>query len=143
MPEDSNSSKPRPNPLLAATEQMFEAIAPGGLDDTEQAWRELVPRLRFVVIARVQSPTTKQLEALRRLSEFKQSNLLQIRKAIQTSDLRLGPFPEKIAEQALVPALAQDGFTISLQELSAEEKAKQLEFLDNPSAYFRKSNEKA
>jgi hypothetical protein len=123
--------------------QLFEAVAPGSLDDTEQAWRDLVPGLRFLVIARVQSPTTKQLEALRRFSEFERSNLLQIRKALQRSDLRFGPFPRDMAERALVPHLAQDGFTVSLQELTAEEKAKQLEFLDDPPAYFRRSDETA
>jgi hypothetical protein len=143
MPEDSDSNKVRPNPLLSAAQQLFEGVAPGSLDDVEQAVRDLVPRLRYLIVGRIQSPTTKQLEALRRFSEFEKSNLLQIRKAIQTSDLRLGPFPGEMAEQALVPVLVQDGFTVSLQELSAEEQAKRLEFLDNPPAYFKNSDEKA
>src|SRR5688572_12105365 len=60
---------------------------------------KLVPRLRFLVVARVEKPTLPQLEALR--AYHRGSNLIQIQKALQAEDLQFGPFVGELAEHAM------------------------------------------
>lgn len=115
--------KTSPNPILATALGMMEGIAPGALDDPEKALRDLVPRLRFLVVKRVENPTISQLEALRSFDSS--SSLVQIRKALQVGELRFGPFPGDLAERGMIPQLTQLGLSVSLRELTEAEKAEQ------------------
>ena len=139
MPADKDRNEPKPNPILAAALSVLMCVAPRALTDPEQALRDLVPRLRFLVVAKLEKPTIAQLEALRAFD--KASSLVQIRKAIQAHDLCFGPFPGELAERGLMPELARHGLSASLRELTAEERATQLESVDNPPPYFRGSDE--
>jgi hypothetical protein len=118
-----------PNPILETAMRMMERIAPGGLDDPEKAWRDLVPRLRFLIVEQVEKPTIAQLEALRAFNSG--SSLVQIRKALQAGELRFGPFPGDLAEQALIPQLVQLGLSVSLQELTQAEKTQHFGSVDD------------
>jgi hypothetical protein len=124
-----NSPDKTPNPILATTLAMMEGIAPGGLDDPEKALRDLVPRLRFLVVERVEKPTIPQLEALRPFDSG--SSLVQIRKALQAGELRFGPFPGDLAEQAMIPQLIRQGLSVSLRELTEAEKAQHFGCVDD------------
>ena len=117
------------NPILAAALGMMESIAPGGLADPEKALRALVPRLRFLVVQRVEKPTIPQLQALRAFDDS--SSLVQIRKALQVGELRLGPFPGDFAERAMIPHLVQLGLPVSLRELTEAEKSQHLGCADD------------
>ncbi len=141
MPHDENEKGSNPNPILSAAFGLFEGIAPGALDDPENALRDLLPRLRFLVVARVEKPTIAQLEVLRAFD--KASSLVQIRKAIQANELRFGPFPGELAERALMPELLRHGLSVSLREMTGEEKAKQLESVGKLPPYFSNPNERA
>ena len=121
--------KKYPNPILATALGMMECIAPGGLDDPEKALRDLVPRLRFLVVLPVEKPTIPQLEALRAFDGG--SSLVQIRKALQAGELRFGPFPRDLAEQAMMPQLVQLGLPVSLRELTQAEKTQHLGCVDD------------
>ena len=99
-------------------------MAPGGLDDPEEALRELVPRLRFLVVEPVEKPTIPQLEALREFDS--ESSLIQLRKALQAGGLRFGPFTSDLAERALIPPLIEAGLAVSLQALTEAEQAQHL-----------------
>lgn len=118
-----------PNPILATAMGMMESIAPGGLVDPEKALRDLVPRLRFLVVQRVEKPTIPQLEALRDFDSS--SSLVQIRKALQAGELRFGPFPVDLAERAMIPHLVQLGLPVSLRELTEAEKSQHLGCVDD------------
>jgi len=128
--EGKNKSKP----ILSAAFALFGKVAPGSLLEPERAWRELVPRLRFLVIARTEKPTITQLEAIRSLN--KAVSLVQVRKAIQAGELRYGPFPGHLAERHMVPQLVKHGLSVSLRQLSHEEQAQQLQGLDDLPPYF-------
>ena len=80
-----------PNPILATAMGMLEGVAPGALSDPEKALRDLLPRLRFLVVARVEKPTIPQLEAVRSFDSA--SSLVQIRKALRPVSFALGLFP--------------------------------------------------
>jgi hypothetical protein len=121
-----------PNPILATAFGMMESIAPGGLDDPEKALRDLVPRLRYLIVKRVEKPTIPQLEALRAFESG--SNLVQIRKSLQAGKLQFGPFPGDLAERALIPRLVQLGLPVSLRELTQSEKAQHLGGIDDERA---------
>ena len=136
--EEGNNHEPSSNPFVAWTNHFFEAVAPGSLDDPGRAWRELVPQLRFSVIANVPHPAPSQLQALRRFSEFEQCNLLQVRRSLQKADLRLGPFPQNLT-QPLIESLVADGFMVSIKELTAHEQAEQLDGLENPPPYLSRT----
>jgi hypothetical protein len=116
--------KTPPNPILATALGMIEGVAPGALDDPEKALRDLVPRLRFLVVERVEKPTIPQLEALRAFDSS--SSLVQIRKALLAGELRFGPFPGDLAERAMMPQLVQLGLPVSLRELTEAEKTQHL-----------------
>jgi hypothetical protein len=118
-PPDKNP----PNPILETALGILEGFAPGFLNDPEKAWRDLLPRLRFLVVAPVEKPTLPQLEAIRALDSA--SNLVQVRKALQAGNLQFGPYPGDMAERALLPRLAQLGLSVSLRELTEAEKAQQ------------------
>ena len=139
MSDDKHPDEEKPNPLLSMAFGLFDAVVPGALKDPERALRELVPKLRFLVVASVAKPTLAQLEAIRTLDASK--SLVQIRKAIQAGDLTFGPFPGDHAEGGLNPLLAHSGLSVTLRELTAEERARQSESLDNPPPYFRNSDE--
>jgi hypothetical protein len=124
-----NSPDKTPNPILATALAMMESIAPGGLDDPKKALRDLVPRLRFLVVERVENPTSPQLEALHTFDSG--SSLVQIRKALKAGELRFGPFPGDLAEQAMIPQLLQQGLSVSLRELTEAEKAQHLGCVDD------------
>jgi hypothetical protein len=126
------NNDPTPNPILATALGMIESVAPGALDDPEKALRALVPQLRFLVVERVERPTIPQLEALRAFDAA--SSLVQIRKAIQASELKFGPFPGELAERAFLPELVRQGLSVSLRELTAEEKDQHLAGLDDEKA---------
>jgi hypothetical protein len=128
MPDENRINNASPNPFLDVAKRLFETVAPGGLNDPEKALRDLVPKLRYVVVERTETPTTKQLQVLRCFSEFEQSNLLQTRRTLQSSPIRLGPFPQELAERSFVPLLLASGLNVSLQELTPEEKEKHLDF---------------
>jgi hypothetical protein len=118
-----------PNPILETALRMIESIAPGGFDDPEKALRELVPRLRFLIVERVEKPTMPQLEALRAFGSG--SSLVQIRKSLQAGKLQFGPFPGDLAGRALIPRLVQLGLPVSLRELTQSEKAQHLGGIDD------------
>jgi hypothetical protein len=119
-----NSRDKTPNPLLATALGIIEGLAPGALSDPEKALRDLVPRLRFLVVERVERPTLPQLEALRVFDSA--SSLVQIRKRLQTGELCFGPLAGDLAEQAMIPRLVQQGLSVSLRELTEAEKAQHL-----------------
>src|SRR5262245_50609012 len=60
MPDDKNRNETDSNPILSLAMRLFERIAPGRLSDPEGALRDLVPRLRFLVVAQVEKPTVAQ-----------------------------------------------------------------------------------
>ena len=132
--EGKNKSKP----ILSAAFALFEKVAPGSLLESERAWRELVPQLRFLVIAKTERPTITQLEAIRSLN--KEVSLVQVRKAIQAGELRYGPFPGHLAKRHMVPQLVKHGLSVSLRQLSHEEKAQQLQGRDDLPPYFRSAD---
>ena len=116
--------KTPPNPILATALGMIEGVASGALDDPEKALRDLVPRLRFLVVEGVENPTIPQLEALRAFESS--SSLVEIRKALQAGKLRFGPFPGDWAERAIMPRLVQLGLPVLLRALTKAEKAEHL-----------------
>src|SRR5262245_43193656 len=124
MPRDKEPNDADSNPILFAALRLLENAAPHALSDPEGALRDLIPRLRFLVVAQVEKPTIAQLEAVRALDKGK--SLVQVRKALQAGALSFGPFPGELAERALIPKLTRHGLSASLRELTPEEKAKQL-----------------
>lgn len=121
------------NPILNMAFALMEAVAPGGLNDPAKAWRELVPRLRYVVIAKTENPSVTQLKAVQSFSSsffnFQGHNLLEIRKALAQGELRLEPAPEDFAAP-LQKTLAETGLQVNLVPLTEEEQAKRLEILN-------------
>ena len=113
-----------PNPILETALGMIEAVAPGALTDPEKALHDLVPRLRFLVVGRVEKPTAPQLQMLRTYDS--DSSVARIRKAVQTGEYKLGPFPGDLAEKMVVPQFVSLGLPVSLRELTEAEKAEQL-----------------
>jgi hypothetical protein len=130
--------EPPNNPILNAAFNLFEAIAPGSLDNPEKALRELVPRLRYVVIAKMDKPSVAQMRTLQFLGEFKSRNLLEIRKSLEQGDTRMGPIPAEFAEASRAN-LAAAGFHTRIEALTEEEKAQQLDALNNPPPYFKQN----
>ena len=112
--------EPNVNPMLSLAMGMLESVAPGALDDCEKASRDLAPKLRFLVLEKVEKPTIAQLEAIRFFD--KNRNLVQIRKALQSGKLQFGPFPGDLAETMLMPKLARGGLSVSLRRLTVSEK---------------------
>lgn len=88
MANNNDGNNLNANPILSFASGLFEAVAPGALDDPERAFRELVPKLRYLVIARIEKPTMAQLEALRSFSELRANNLLRVRKAMPARERR-------------------------------------------------------
>src|SRR4051794_7796776 len=127
MPD--NESSFRRNPILSVAFGMIENVVPGGMSDTEKALRELVPTLRYLVVAPVALPTRKQMDLIRSFREFEMSNLLQTRQALRTGAVRLGPFPEHLAAETFVPVLLEEGLSVSMEEMTEEEKIKRFGFL--------------
>lgn len=113
-----------PNPILALVLGMMKSIAPGGLGNPEKAWRDLIPRLRFLVVQRVEKPTVPQLRALYAFD--RSASLVQIRKALQAGELRFGPFLGDLAERTMIPRLVEAGLSVSLRELTEAEKTQHL-----------------
>jgi hypothetical protein len=113
-------SKPIPDIALG----MMNAVIPGMLDDPVKAWREFVPRLRYVVIAKTESPTVAQLKALQMQSNcfcnVQASNLVEIRTTITRHEIKLEPTPEEVAAAAQ-RALAETGLHVTLVPLTGEE----------------------
>lgn len=118
-----------PNPILATALGMIEGVVPGALDDPEKALRDVVPRLRFLVVAPVEKPTLPQLQALGAFDDS--SSLVELRKALQAGELRFGPFPGDLAERAMMPELVELGLPVSLRELTEAEKTQHFGGVDD------------
>src|SRR5262249_17739297 len=135
MSATDDEDKAKPNSLLSVAFALFAKVAPRGQFEPERAWRELVPQLRYLLVDRIEQPTIAQLEVIRSLNNDK--SLVQIRKAIQANELRFGPFPGDLAERTLIPQLMKHGLSVSLRELSEQEKAEQLKSIDDLPPYFQ------
>ena len=132
------------NQILDSAFGILEAVSPGFSSDPDNAFRNLVKELRFIVVGSVQSPTMSQLKALQAFDSS--LSLVQVSIKIKSSNIEFGPFPGLLAEQIHVAALIRNGFDVSLRELTDAEKMKHLECLDNSNPYFSKiddSNSKA
>jgi hypothetical protein len=121
MSPDQNENQP--NSIIATALNFLEAVAPRVTSDPEKALRDLMPRMRYLVVARVEKPTVAQLEVLRGFREFEGANLIQIRKAILANDVTLGPFPGDLVKETLVPMLMSAGLSVSLRVMTPEEQA--------------------
>jgi hypothetical protein len=117
---------PAENLILQAAFGLLESVAPGFNDDPEKAYKDLVPRLRYIVVAATQSPTITQLRALQGLSTsfygFEGRNLIEIRRALEQGLVRLEPVVEQFAaiSQAQLQAVGLDA---TLVPLTAAEQA--------------------
>lgn len=107
----------------------MQSIAPGALDDPEKALRDLIPRLRFLVVEPVEKPTVRQSEELRVIDWG--SSLVQIRKALHAGALRIGPLPVEVAERSMTPPFLEVGVPASLRDLTDSEKAQKLRCIDD------------
>lgn len=126
------------NPILNTALNMLDSFAPGMLEDPEQAFKELVPRLRYVTIEKMEKPSMNQLKSLQGFDAFEGENLVGIRKMIQGGASKLGPIPLEYAE-VWQSKLAEDGFDARIVELTADEQEARLDFIKHPPEYFRKN----
>lgn len=121
------------NPILATALGIMNTAVPGMFDDPVRAWREFVPRLRYVVIAKTESPTLEQLKALQAYStnfcNVEAGNLVAIKKAITQGEIRLEPTPKELAELGQ-QQLAWTGLHITLVPLTEEEQSEKLNILE-------------
>lgn len=121
------------NPILDSALHLMNAAVPGMFEDPVNAWRDLVSQLRYVVIAKTDSPTIEQLKALQSHSSsftvIQASNLVEIRKAIMENEIRLEPVTNQVAE-LVCDLLSGTGLVVNLVPLSEEEQSAQLAILD-------------
>ncbi|HEY5994249.1 MAG TPA: hypothetical protein VIU46_06555 [Gallionellaceae bacterium] len=121
------------NPVLNTAFALMNAAVPGVFDDPVKAWEAYVPSLRYVVIAKTESPSTEQLRVVQGFASsfynFSGNNLLEIRKALVQSGIKLEPAPENIArlcQEALVAA----GLQATLEPLTEDEIKERFAVLD-------------
>lgn len=124
------------NPILNTALAMMDAAVPGMFgDNPEQAWRDFVPRLRYVVIARTEKPTVDQLKAVMCFSssfyKFPGRNLIEIRKALAEGEIRLEPILDEHAARNQ-KLLASAGLHVTLAPLTDAEQAERLAILNAP-----------
>jgi hypothetical protein len=126
-------SDEKDNSVLNTAFALMNAAVPGMLDDSVKAWHEYVPSLRYVVIAKTESPSTEQLRVVQGFASsffnFSGNNLLEIRKALVQSGIRLEPTQENIARLGL-EALVAVGLQATLEPLTEDEIKDRLAILD-------------
>ena len=118
------------NPYLQSAFGMFEDIAPGGMDDPEAAVRSLIDQMGWLIISPITTPTPDQLKALQELEPFEGQNLVQIRQAITSGDVRWGPQIISVADSVMRPILEEHGLQVRVVPLTAEEKQRELDDME-------------
>jgi hypothetical protein len=92
MLQDKDRNGTNQNPILSTALRLFEAVAPAAPGDPEKALRDLVPGLRFLVVAQVEKPALAPLIEQKALSRFA--------RAFRQGSFR--PFIGELAERALI-----------------------------------------
>jgi hypothetical protein len=68
--QDKDRNGTNPNPILSTAVRLFKAVAPAAPGDPEKALRDLVPGLRFLVVAQVEKPALAPLIEQKAFSKF-------------------------------------------------------------------------
>ena len=123
-----------PNPILEAALGLMDAAVPGMFEDPQAAWRAYVSSLRYVVLARAENPSVSQLKTIQAFSssfyECTAQNLVEVRAALRSGELRLEAMPQEIAE-AHIEIFRSEGIEVHLAELNEEDRCERLQILES------------
>jgi hypothetical protein len=91
---------------------VFSLFAPG---DPAKALQKLIPQLRWLCLAGIESPSHDQILVVRRFDPYKNVSIVAVRDAIKCGTVRLGPLKKNAAKFIGDSAFRVHGFSYTLR----------------------------
>ena len=89
--------------------------------DPEKALESLLPKLRYIELDPVDSPSAAQIKCIRGIEPYTNASLLDIKKGLQAGTIKIGPIHRGFGNGTMKRQLSSVGLRVRARDLSDSE----------------------